>query len=133
MSRIRGCAALLARVAGDKDLGPRVPVLGADVLRARLPDRIDGVIAMNVSGHLSPRERLEFWVLLADELASCLLRGWRPEAGSTQWIFPCSCCDPVGSGCRASRSRSRRPGHSRTARSQRACGQRHRTGRLAPE
>ncbi|MFF9690884.1 hypothetical protein [Streptomyces sp. NPDC014623] len=60
--------ALLTRVTADKELAARVTVVGRDVLSATLPDRISGLIAMNVIGHLTPTERQSLWDVLAQRL-----------------------------------------------------------------
>jgi hypothetical protein len=60
--------ALLARIVDDDSPTSHVTVLAADVLTAQLPDRIAGLIAMNVIGHLNAEERGEFWQLLAQKL-----------------------------------------------------------------
>ncbi|MCT2590853.1 class I SAM-dependent methyltransferase [Streptomyces sp. N2-109] len=60
--------ALVARIAGDADLAGRVTVLGTDVLSAALPERISGLVAMNVIGHLPPGERRALWGILAAKL-----------------------------------------------------------------
>lgn len=61
--------ALLARVAGDEILRARVTVLGSDLLSAALPQRMAGLVAMNVIGHFAPADRSDVWALLADRLA----------------------------------------------------------------
>ncbi|GAA2787558.1 class I SAM-dependent methyltransferase [Saccharopolyspora taberi] len=60
---------LLARINSDESLRGRVTVLPEDFLRARLPDRWDLVVAMNVIGHFSAAERKEVWRLLSQRLA----------------------------------------------------------------
>ncbi|WP_017589688.1 class I SAM-dependent methyltransferase [Nocardiopsis ganjiahuensis] len=60
---------LLSRVAEDPDLRPRVTVDGDDLLSARLPDRIGGLVAANLIGHFSPYERDRLWEDLATRLA----------------------------------------------------------------
>ncbi|GHC79407.1 hypothetical protein GCM10007079_17500 [Nocardiopsis terrae] len=52
---------LLARVFEDPDLRTRVSVDGDDLLAARLPDRIGGLVAANLIGHLGPHERDRLW------------------------------------------------------------------------
>ncbi|MBB5431193.1 class I SAM-dependent methyltransferase [Nocardiopsis composta] len=60
---------LLARAA-DPDWGEgRVTVSGADLLSARLPGRIGGLLAMNILGHFPAERRAELWALLAERLA----------------------------------------------------------------
>lgn len=60
---------LLSRVFEDPDLRPRVTVDGDDLLSARLPDRIGGLVAANIIGHFSPYERDRLWEDLATRLA----------------------------------------------------------------
>lgn len=60
--------ALLARCADDEDLRRRVTVLGDDVLSAALPDRLSGIVAMNVLGHFPPPRRQALWRLFAERL-----------------------------------------------------------------
>jgi len=78
--------ALLAMVGADVDLRTRVTVLDTDLLRAELPPRIGGLVAMNVIGHFSPVERARVWVLLAERLVPQgravlnLYPPYRPEA-----------------------------------------------------
>ncbi|GAA1088937.1 class I SAM-dependent methyltransferase [Nocardiopsis metallicus] len=60
---------LLSRVFEDPDLRPRVTVDGDDLLSARLPDRIGGLVAANLIGHFSPHERDRLWEDLATRLA----------------------------------------------------------------
>lgn len=62
--------ALLAAVAADAGLSRRVTVLDADLLSATLPDRLSGVVAMNVIGHFSPAHRDRVWALLAQRLTA---------------------------------------------------------------
>ncbi|MDT0329430.1 class I SAM-dependent methyltransferase [Nocardiopsis lambiniae] len=62
-------AVLLSRVADDPDLRPRVTVHGDDLLAARLPERIGGMIMSNLIGHFSPHERDRLWEDLAPRLA----------------------------------------------------------------
>ncbi|MFC5996564.1 class I SAM-dependent methyltransferase [Pseudonocardia hispaniensis] len=61
--------ALLATIAADSDLRARVTVLDTDLLSADLPDRVGGLVAMNVLGHFPPTERTRLWALLAERLA----------------------------------------------------------------
>jgi SAM-dependent methyltransferase len=61
--------ALLSRVAGNGPLAERVTVVGTDLLSAMLPDRIAGLVGMNVIGHFDPKEREALWTLLATKLA----------------------------------------------------------------
>jgi hypothetical protein len=65
--------ALLARCVDDEDLRNRVTVLGEDVLSATLPDRLSGIVAMNVLGHFSASQRHALWQLLAERLDAS---GW---------------------------------------------------------
>jgi SAM-dependent methyltransferase len=60
--------ALLARIAGDAAMRSRVTVLDSDLLSADLPDRIAGLVAMNVIGHFTPADRQRIWELLAQRL-----------------------------------------------------------------
>lgn len=60
---------LLSRVFEDPDLRLRVTVDGDDLLSARLPNRLGGVVAANLIGHFSPRERDRLWEDLAARLA----------------------------------------------------------------
>jgi SAM-dependent methyltransferase len=62
-------AVLLSRVADSHDLQGRVTVLADQFQTAVLPDRLSGVIAMNVLGHFSPDERQQLWSLLANRLS----------------------------------------------------------------
>lgn len=62
--------ALVAMAAGDPDLTSRVTVLDADLLTARLPATISGLVAMNVLGHFGPAQRHALWQLLRQRLAS---------------------------------------------------------------
>lgn len=59
---------LFARLADHPELRDRVTVLPADALGAELPDRLGGVVAMNMIGHLAPEERAELWQRLAARL-----------------------------------------------------------------
>ncbi|WP_067599070.1 class I SAM-dependent methyltransferase [Nocardiopsis listeri] len=52
---------LLSRVFEDPHLRPRVTVDGDDLLSARLPNRLGGVVAANLIGHFSPHERDRLW------------------------------------------------------------------------
>ncbi|MDA0567184.1 class I SAM-dependent methyltransferase [Streptomonospora sp. S1-112] len=61
-------AVLLSRIAADDDLRSRVTVDGDDLLSARLPDRLAGVVAANLIGHFSPEERGRLWGDLAGRL-----------------------------------------------------------------
>lgn len=62
-------AVLLSRVASSEDTRTRVTVDGADLLSARLPERVGGVLAANLIGHLSPHERDSLWGDLGIRLA----------------------------------------------------------------
>lgn len=79
--------ALLARIVDDEDLARRVTVLAADVAHAQLPERVAGLIAMNVLGHLSAGERREFWALLAEKLT--------PDGRAVVTIAPPTRPEPV--------------------------------------
>ncbi|WP_219418306.1 class I SAM-dependent methyltransferase [Pseudonocardia nigra] len=72
--------ALLARVAADPDLCARVTVLDTDLLGAPLPERIGGLVAMNVIGHFSPGDRATLWASLAQRLA--------PEGRAVLNLYP---------------------------------------------
>ncbi|MDQ7909942.1 class I SAM-dependent methyltransferase [Phytohabitans sp. ZYX-F-186] len=61
-------AALLTRLAGD-DLARRVTVQAADIAGMVLPDRLGGVLAVNMIGHLAPDQRRAFWADLRPRLA----------------------------------------------------------------
>ncbi|MFC3518166.1 class I SAM-dependent methyltransferase [Streptomonospora nanhaiensis] len=61
-------AVLLSRIAADDDLRTRVTVDGDDLLSARLPDRLGGVVAANLIGHFAPEERDRLWRDLAGRL-----------------------------------------------------------------
>ncbi|WP_236574596.1 GTP-binding protein [Nocardiopsis sp. FR26] len=58
----------LSRVAADGDLRERVTVDGDDLLSARLPERLGGVLMANLIGHFSPAERDRPWSDLARRL-----------------------------------------------------------------
>ncbi|PDP88555.1 SAM-dependent methyltransferase [Glycomyces fuscus] len=62
-------AVLLSRVAASEGLRARVTVDGDDLLSARLPERLGGVLMANLVGHLSPDERDRLWRDLAARLA----------------------------------------------------------------
>ncbi|MFL1427023.1 MULTISPECIES: class I SAM-dependent methyltransferase [unclassified Nocardiopsis] len=62
-------AVLLSRVADDPDLCNRVTVDTDDLLSARLPDRIGGMLMANLIGHFGPHERDRLWEDLAPRLA----------------------------------------------------------------
>lgn len=62
-------AVLLARVVDDPLLSGRVTVVPADAQTAQLPERLGGVLAMNMIGHLAPPERRDLWRRIADRLA----------------------------------------------------------------
>lgn len=62
-------AVLLARVADDRSLSTRVSVVAADAQTVELPDRLGGVLAMNMIGHLAPSERRDLWRRVAHRLA----------------------------------------------------------------
>lgn len=62
-------AVLLSRAADPAWSGGRVTVHGDDLLSARLPDRLGGLLAMNVLGHFTPHQRTRIWAMLADRLA----------------------------------------------------------------
>ncbi|MFD3683939.1 class I SAM-dependent methyltransferase [Nocardiopsis sp. NPDC058631] len=62
-------AVLLSRIAASAELRDRVTVDGDDLLSARLPVRVGGVLAANLIGHFSPHERDALWGDLASRLA----------------------------------------------------------------
>lgn len=62
-------AALLARLVDDPSLGARVTVIATDAESVSLPERLGGVLAMNMIGHLRPADRRNLWRRLADRLA----------------------------------------------------------------
>lgn len=62
-------AALLTRLADDPALRDRVSVVAGRAETAPLPDRLGGVLAMNMIGHLAPHDRRRLWRSLADRLA----------------------------------------------------------------
>jgi hypothetical protein len=63
-------AALFARVGSDPDLRGRVTVVAATAQDAPLPDRLGGVVAMNMIGHLQPDHRRVLWRRIADRLVA---------------------------------------------------------------
>lgn len=62
-------AVLLSRVYDDPGLARRVTVVDTDAQHATLPDRLGGVTAMNMIGHLDRAERRALWATLAKRLA----------------------------------------------------------------
>lgn len=63
--------ALMARLVADADLRSRVTVLPTDAdgaLRDGLPDRIGGLAALHVLGHLGPATRARLWRMLSERL-----------------------------------------------------------------
>ncbi|MDG4795598.1 class I SAM-dependent methyltransferase [Micromonospora sp. WMMD1082] len=62
-------AALLCRLGPVPRLRERVTVVAAGAQNVPLPDRIGGVVAMNMIGHLAPHDRRELWGRLRDRLA----------------------------------------------------------------
>lgn len=62
-------AALLARLMDDASLGRRVSVDPSRAETADLPERLGGVLAINMIGHLAPSDRRELWGRLASRLA----------------------------------------------------------------
>lgn len=60
---------LLSRLVARRDLRDRVTVLPADLATAELPDRLGGVVALNMLGHLDRAGRGSLWRLLAARLA----------------------------------------------------------------
>ncbi|MFV2198411.1 class I SAM-dependent methyltransferase [Nocardiopsis sp. LOL_012] len=60
---------LLSRAADDPALRDRVTVDGDDLLSARLPDRVGGMVMANLIGHFSPHERDRLWEDLSPRLA----------------------------------------------------------------
>jgi SAM-dependent methyltransferase len=61
--------ALMARVTTVPGLRERVTILPNAIADAALPDRLGGVVALNMLGHLDPAQRTDLWRLLADRLA----------------------------------------------------------------
>lgn len=61
--------ALLTRVMVIPGLRERVTIIPTSLAGADLPDRLGGVVAANMLGHLAPEARRDFWHLLADRLA----------------------------------------------------------------
>ncbi len=61
-------AVLLSRVNHDPGLRDRVTVIADGFLEAALPTQWGAVVAMNVIGHFSPRQRSEIWALLGQRL-----------------------------------------------------------------
>lgn len=62
-------AVLMARLVDDPSLGERVTVIAASAETVTLPDRLGGVLAMNMIGHLRPPDRRGLWRRIADRLA----------------------------------------------------------------
>ncbi|MDK1474481.1 class I SAM-dependent methyltransferase [Streptomyces sp. 549] len=62
--------ALLTRLSADTGLAARVTVLDSDVLSAELPEHLSGLVAMNVVGHLTPKDRRALWELLGRKLTA---------------------------------------------------------------
>lgn len=62
-------AVLMARLMDDSGMAARVTVLAGNAETADLPDRLGGVLAMNMIGHLDPGARRELWRRIADRLA----------------------------------------------------------------
>ena len=62
-------AVLLARVVDDPSLSGRVTVIASGAEEVHLPDRLGGVLAMNMIGHLQPSQRRRLWQRIADRLA----------------------------------------------------------------
>jgi len=75
-------AVLLAKLAADPDGARRVTVQPADAAGAELPDRLGGVIAMHMIGHLDPAARRALWGRLVGRLApgAPLVVGLQPPA-----------------------------------------------------
>lgn len=61
-------ATLLARLMDDPSLAPRVNLIAARAETADLPERIGGVLALNMIGHLRPADRQRLWRRLAERL-----------------------------------------------------------------
>lgn len=55
--------ALMARIYERPELRDRVTVLSGGLLKAALPDKLSGVMALSVLGHLAPEERQRLWSL----------------------------------------------------------------------
>lgn len=64
---------LMARVVSDENVRTRTTVLPTDLdgaLAAGLPDRLAGVTALNMIGHLEPASRGRLWSLLSERLVA---------------------------------------------------------------
>lgn len=61
--------ALMARVMTVPGLRERVTILPNALADAPLPERLGGVVALNMLGHLDPPQRSALWSLLAERLA----------------------------------------------------------------
>ncbi|GAA4996118.1 class I SAM-dependent methyltransferase [Actinopolymorpha pittospori] len=60
---------LFTRIMLRPGLRERVTVLPTDVAGAPLPDRLGGVVALNMVGHLPPAQRHALWQVLGTRLA----------------------------------------------------------------
>lgn len=60
--------ALMTRIMLISGLRERVTVLPTDLAGAELPERLGGLVAANVLGHLQPEERQLLWRILAERL-----------------------------------------------------------------
>ncbi|MDT5025544.1 MAG: hypothetical protein QOE61_1970 [Micromonosporaceae bacterium] len=100
-------AVLVARVVDDPSVQARVTVVAAAAETADLPDRLGGVLAMNMIGHLPPPERRRLWRRIADRLA--------PDASVVLDVQPSSRAEAVPEtdfasvpiGCRCDRGSER--------------------------
>ncbi|SHN45281.1 class I SAM-dependent methyltransferase [Cryptosporangium aurantiacum] len=62
-------AALFARLGSEPAVRERVTVVAADAAGVELPDRLGGVLAMNMIGHLRPDDRRALWERIGARLA----------------------------------------------------------------
>jgi hypothetical protein len=62
--------ALMTRIMLVPGLRERVTIIPTDIADADLPERLGGVVAANMLGHLDPTARRDLWRLLAERLAN---------------------------------------------------------------
>ena len=62
-------AVLAARLMDDLSMAARVTLVAERAEAAELPDRLGGVLAMNMIGHLDPAARRDLWRRIAGRLA----------------------------------------------------------------
>lgn len=62
-------AVLAARLMDDLSMAARVTLVAERAEAAELPDRLGGVLAMNMIGHLEPAARRDLWRRIAGRLA----------------------------------------------------------------